>query len=215
MSIRRNNRLRGLDFYIIAGYLSIMRKLSFAFLFFIITSGAVNAQDQGIGLRLGDPMGLTYKKYLDRSHAIELGFGTAGPGWDDAYYRNSFDARDKYEAYRYRSHRVSNTLYLQARYLLHNPIHVQDLEGKWDWYWGLGGVLKISKVRYHYDKSEPPFDDYDVYNDLDFGPEGIIGTEYTFQGIPLTVFGEVSLMLEIVDRIALQPFGGAGVRYNF
>ena len=54
-----------------------------------------------------------------------------------------------------------------------------------------------------------------IYNDIDIGPEGMIGMEYTFEDVPITVFGEVSLMLELVDRVTLRPFTGVGARYRF
>jgi hypothetical protein len=173
------------------------------------------AQDRGIGLRLGDPTGITFKKYFGRTRAFELGLGSALYGWHNNYYVNSFQAYGPYEDYRYRSHSVISTVYLQGRYLQHYDIYVQDLEGKWDWYWGVGAVLKFSKVRYRYQHDEPPFDDTDIYNDVDFGPEGILGMEYTFQDIPLTVFAEISLMFEIVDRVSVRPLSGLGARYRF
>ncbi|MBT1703604.1 hypothetical protein [Chryseosolibacter indicus] len=191
-----------------------MKKVLTLFLFFSTVIIGV-AQDQGIGLRLGDPLGVTYKKYFGDTRAIEFGLGSTGFGSHRSYYRNSFDSRSKYDDYRYRSHRVESTVYLQARYLLHYGIDVQGLEGKWDWYWGVGGMLKVAKVRYRFFDDVPPFEDTDTRTDIDFGPEGIIGMEYTFQDVPISVFGEISLLLEIVDRVTLRPFGGVGVRYNF
>lgn len=191
-----------------------MRKVLTLFFFFFSVVIAV-AQNQGIGIRLGDPMGVTYKRYFGNTRAVEFGLGSAGLGWHDGYYKNSFEARDKYDGYRYRSHTVENTLYLQGRYLLHYNIDVRDIEGKWDWYWGVGGLLKFSKVKYRFYDDIPPFQETDTDNDIDFGPEGIIGMEYTFKDAPITIFGEVSLMFEMVDRVTLRTFGGAGARYNF
>jgi hypothetical protein len=184
--------------------------LSLVFCFF-----AAAAQDQGIGLRLGDPTAITYKKYFNKTRAIEFGIGSASTAWRYKYYRNSFESHDPFNDYRYRSHQVQSTLCLQGRYLLHNDIYVQGLEGKWDWYWGVGGVLKFAKIKYRFENDEPPFNESDIYNDIDFGPEGIIGMEYTFKDVPITVFGEVSIMVEIIDRVTMQPFSGAGARYRF
>lgn len=192
-----------------------MTKKVIALLSFVLCVVVANAQDQGIGLRLGDPTSVTYKKYFNNSKAFEFLLGTSGAGWHYNYYRNTFDDLNEYEGLRYRSHRVKSTLYLQGRYLLHNDIYVQGLEGKWDWYWGLGAMLKIANVEYRFHDDNSSVNNKDTYNDFDLGPEGIIGMEYTFEGVPITVFGEVSLMLEIVDRISIRPFSGAGVRYNF
>ena len=164
-------------------------------------------------MRLGNPLGLTYKKYFG-SKALEFGIGSSGDGWNRGYYENSFEGKDKFNGYNYRSHRLKSSLYLQGRYLVHNEIYVQGLEGEWDWYWGIGGVLKFASVRYRYINDSGAVQE-ETYSDIDLGPEGIAGMEYTFQDVPVAIFGEISLMMEIVDRLTLQPFGAVGVRYNF
>lgn len=173
------------------------------------------AQDRGIGLRLGIPMGITYKKYLPREKAIEFGIGTGYSSWYSHYYENSFYDFDRYEGYRYLSHEVRNPLYLQGRYLFQKDIHIEGMMGKLEWYWGVGGLMKLARVNYRY--RDP--DNVIVRGsrtDIDFGPEGILGMEYTFEQVPLTIFGEFSLMLEIVDRPgAFRGLSGLGVRYNF
>ncbi|MFZ6014646.1 MAG: hypothetical protein ACOYXT_30175 [Bacteroidota bacterium] len=170
---------------------------------------------QGIGVRLGVPTGVTYKKYLAGDRAVEFGLGSAGPGWHSAYYENSIRSFRKYDGKRYLSHDVHSTLYLQGRYLVHTNIEVQGMDGKLDWYWGIGGILKFAKVRYRFEDDTPAGTYTDERTDLDFGPEGIGGMEYTFEDVPISIFAEVSLMLEFVDRVSLRPFSGTGVRYNF
>lgn len=101
-----------------------------AFLMMLIISTAAVAQQQGIGLRLGDPMGVSYKKYFGRTHAIEFGIGSAPANWNNQYYINSFQEYPRYDNYRYQNHTVQSTLYLQARYLFHYNIPVQNMEGK-------------------------------------------------------------------------------------
>lgn len=183
--------------------------------FFTASAQYRSASYRSIGVRLGDPMGVTYKRYIGKTKAVEFLIGTSSPAWHNAYYRNSFNSRDAYENYTYRSHTVESTLYLQARYLLHYNIYVEGMPGKWDWYWGLGGMLKFARVKYWFQDELPPFKQSDVYNDVDFGPEGIAGMEYTFDEVPITVFAEVSLMLELFDRVSLRPYSGAGARYRF
>lgn len=177
--------------------------------------GAAFGQDRGIGLRLGTPMGITFKKYLPHHKAIELGVGTAAPGWHHHYYENSFHDFDKYEGFDYHSHNVRSTVYLQGRYLLDYNIQIEGLIGKLDWYWGVGGLLKIATVEYRYREEAGP-DIRKIAHDFDIGPEGILGMEYTFEKIPLTLFGEVSLMIEIADRPGIaRGLSGVGARYNF
>lgn len=183
----------------------------------ILGSFSTFSQQQGIGLRLGDPIGATYKKYLNKTNAVEFGIGSAPPHWHNSYYLNSFDEYDEYDSYRYQNHTVQSTLYLQARYLFQYRLPVENLIGKLDWYWGVGGLLKVAKVKYSYRENDSPFNTgTDIKNDLDIGPEGILGMEYTFQDTPLTVFGEGSMMLEFLDKpITVRGFGGMGVRFNF
>lgn len=186
---------------------------------FIVSVGLVLgvnawAQQQAIGIRAGDPVGITYKKYFSGSNAFEFIFGTASRSWHQNYYRNSFNEFDKYEDRRYLSHHVESTIYLQGRYLLHNDIMVDGMEGSWQWYWGAGALLKLAKVEYRFQEDLPPYNiDTDVSTDIDLGPEGIIGTEYTFEDLPITFFGEASLFIELADRPAtLRAFGALGMR---
>ena len=172
-------------------------------------------QRQGIGLRIGNPLGLTYKKYLPNERAFEFGFGTAPGGWNKNYYENSF--HDRYEGYRYRSHDVTSTVYFQGRYLFQYDIPVEGMVGKLGWYWGAGALLKFATVKYTYQENDAPGpNSTNKRTDIDFGPEGIGGMEYTFDDIPLTLFGEVSVLLEFADRpLTFRAFAAAGVRFNF
>ena len=189
----------------------------FTIFFLTLGAGAVFAQEQGIGLRIGDPIGITYKRYLAKERAIEFGIGTATSGWNTNYYENSFEDYDRYNNYDYRSHEVKGTLYLQGRYEFQYNIPIEGMEGKLDWYWGIGAMLKVATVDFTYQNEVSPYDIVkDKRTDIDLGPEGIAGMEYTFQDIPLTVFGEVSLMLEFADRpLTFRTFAGVGARFNF
>lgn len=184
-----------------------------AFLLLAISSYAV-AQKQGIGIRIGDPMGATYKRYFGMK-ALEFGLGSTSSGLHHSYYRNSFRHLNRFDNLDYKSHNVKSTLYLQAKYLIHNEIYVQGLEGRWDWYWGIGALLKFATVEYRMDDNAHHVNSKETFHDIDLGPEGVVGMEYTFQNVPISVFADVSLMFEIVNRVTLRPFGGAGARFNF
>lgn len=175
------------------------------------------AQRQAFGLRVGDPVGITYKRYTQTNKSIEFIFGTASPNWRHNYYENSFSKYSEYDGYAYRSHKLSNPVYLQGRYLLHYHIPVDGMEGKLEWYWGLGAMLKFCKVEYRYSDGPPDNSvESDTRNTIDFGPDGIGGVEYTFEDIPLNVFGEVSLLIELADRpLTPQLFGAVGARFIF
>lgn len=172
---------------------------------------------QGIGLRLGSPAGITYKRFLNNNNAIEAVLGTAPSSWYGDYYRNSFDDYDEYDDFRYSSHNVESTLFLSGRYLIHRNIPTSGIDGTLSWYYGAGGVFKLARVRYRYiNFSGNNFAAADNKVDVDLGPEVIGGLEYYFSDLPLSVFGEASLFLELVDRPAsLQIYGGLGLRYLF
>jgi hypothetical protein len=174
------------------------------------------AQNQSIGIRLGEPIGVTYKNYVTKSTAFEFILGTASHGWSSGYYEKSFRNRDSYQGYRYSSHNVNNVVFFQGRYLMNYPIAVQGVEGKFDWYWGVGAALKLARVNYYYQNEQPPHNSYsDQRTDIDFGPEGIGGVEYKFEDLPITLFVEASLMLELGDRFNLHGLIGTGGRFNF
>ena len=189
-------------------------KTIFSVAILVVSFVSLRAQDRGIGLRLGNPYGITYKKYLPRDKAVEFGIGSGYTSWYPHYYENSFHHLDRYEGYDYVSHRVNAPLYLQGRYLLQQDIDIEGMMGKLQWYWGIGGLMKLATVDYRLKRIDVVTTS--TRTDIDIGPEGILGMEYTFEQVPLTIFGEFSLFIEIVDRpAALRGLSGVGVRYNF
>jgi hypothetical protein len=193
-----------------------MRRIIFIAAVACITHAA-NAQNHSIGVRLGEPTGVTYKNYLNKSRSFELGLGFGSSGWSGNYYEKSFHNKSRYNGYYYTSHSVNNTVYFQARYLLNYPIPVEGIEGRFNWYWGIGGILKVAQVRYYYQNELPPYPGYtDTRTDIDIGPEGIGGVEYKFEDLPFTLFVDASMMLEVADQFgALRGFIGTGARYHF
>jgi hypothetical protein len=91
------------------------------------------------------------------------------------------------------------------------------MDGKLEWYWGVGAMLKFCRVEYRYADGPPDNGNkYDTRTSIDFGPDGILGVEYKFEDTPLNVFGEVSLLLELADRpLTPQLFGAVGARFIF
>jgi hypothetical protein len=172
---------------------------------------------QGIGLRAGMPTGITYKNYISKWTALEFNVGFASPHWNRTYYQNQFNDYSRYDNFIYQSHSVESSVYFQGRYLMHLYIPVEGMEGRLNWYWGVGGALKLAKVEYRYsDPESNPSSRTELVTDIDIGPEGIIGAEYTFEDIPCAVFTEASLLVEIADRPgAARVFGALGIRYNF
>lgn len=186
------------------------------FIGFIIFSSWSYAQNynQGIGVRVGDPLSLTYKMYSRGSSALEFTVGSTSRNRHASYYRDKFDRIGDFDNFRYSSHNVKYTLVLQGRYLQHYSFPA-NVEGRLDWYWGAGAQIRFSSLDYSF------FDESDILrtdkrSNFDLGPEGILGVEYELQDFPIVGFAEVSLMAEIVDQpLRVRIFGAVGIRYAF
>jgi len=176
------------------------------------------AQEPGIGLRLGEPFSITYKTFLDDQISIEGMIGRAGPN-SASYYRRSFDNNRPSPNAFYFGHSTSNSLSFNIRGAYHEDftselgIEVGYLLG----YVGVGAQLRSVMVDYTYtDTSISPNLLRDNRRNLDFGPELFGGAEYYFDDLPISVFGEVGLFIELLDRFGHLRFQGAlGVRYLF
>lgn len=173
----------------------------------------------GIGLRLGDPLGLTAKKYLGNGRALEFVIGNSSYyGFD---YRDDFYDRDNYRDFDYLDYDRDASVSIQAHYLFQKDFpNAKGLQ----WYWGIGPQIRFKTYEYYYrfrNYYGPDPDDYiweydrDKVTNVDFGADITIGLEYHIPKAPLSVFGDVNLLLELFD----DPFsfygqGGVGIRYN-
>ena len=182
-------------------------------------NSATSAGALAIGLRLGDPAGITVKKYLPNKHALEFNIGRSSDwGYD---YRDEFYDYSEYRDYDYIGYKRGSAVALQARYLFHNNFpDVSNLH----WYWGIGAQMRFKTHYYDYRYRQyfgSGSGDYEwVYarekiTNVDFGADGILGLEYRIKHSQFSVFADVNVMLEIYDA----PFnfygqGGAGVRYS-
>lgn len=188
------------------------------FILFILFSIGASAQDTHyMGVRIGDPIGITYKKFVRSDRAFEFILGTSSPRWRKNYYENSFYHYTIYDGNSYQSHKVKSSMSLQGRYLFHNTIQAEGMEGKLQWYAGAGAMLKYSRIQYkYYDNTPDNTLLSNVRTNIDFGPEAIGGVEYYFEDIPLAVFGEMSVLFEMADKpLTVQILGGIGVRLGF
>jgi hypothetical protein len=180
------------------------------------TASAQNFPVHSLSVRVGIPVGFTYKTYVTRKAAFEFGIGGASPYWSNHYYINSFNTFSKYKDFKYIDHRVHNTLYLQGRYIKDFPISTTGMEGALNWYCGVGGVLKVASLTYRYTNTDAiPPTQTDKHTDIDFGPEAILGAEYYLEDTPFSFYGEGSAMLEVFDRVGGRLFFAVGARFHF
>lgn len=191
-----------------------MRTLLFTTIAILIGSFSyAQKTSQSIGLKAGDPVGVTYKQYVGNGMAWEAVIGSFPRGLYNNYYKDAF--YDEYNGVQYRGHNVDMALALQARIMWQYSLeeYIPDSE----WYWGVGGNLRVAHVDYRYTVIDPAFGgsiDGDDTN-IDFGPEVFAGAEYFVQEVPLTAFIELGMMVEILDEVGVRLLGGGGVRYNF
>ncbi|MCU0449154.1 MAG: hypothetical protein MUC97_04800 [Bernardetiaceae bacterium] len=156
----------------------------------------------GLGLRVGDPTGLTVKKYFG-DNALEINLGRSYVwGWR-GYYNGRYD--DDWDF------RGRLPLSLQVHYLWHNRLRGTP---ELSWYWGLGAQLRHHSYAVVYKNRGRRYEER--YADYDLGLDFVLGLEYTFSSDPLSIFADVTPFVEVVDRpFYLWLQAGAGVRYNF
>jgi hypothetical protein len=191
-----------------------MRQITLIFFLLMVASGAfAQRYTQAIGLRLGDPVGLNYRMFGRSGAGLEFGIGSANYAYRSGYYRDAFDNRSRFNNATYDFHRVNSSILLQGRYFQQSKLNA-NIDGRLDWFWGIGAAFRSTKVDYTYRLDG--IQHRETVTDIDLGPEGLIGLEYMFPRSPISVFAEVSLMLEIADAPGnLFMLGGVGVRYNF
>jgi hypothetical protein len=179
-----------------------MKKAIVVIIFFLgigFTSTQAQSQDWALGLRLGDPSGVNFRKYFGSSNALDINVGSSG-----YYYNRGRRYRDRYYEY--------GGITLQVNYVWQRDIYSVD---GLQWYYGLGGQL--GSRRYY---------DYEFYNrnryvggytrSIALGATGIIGAEYFIPGTPISVYADAALYMEVIPL----PFWlsvpiGIGGRFNF
>lgn len=181
-----------------------------------------SAQDWGLGLRLGDPSGLTLKKYWS-GRAFEVNLGRThffGPGhyYRDHYVRWYEHEHPGHHGHEFIAYRADPSLALQMHYLVRRP--VRNADGL-DWYYGAGGQLRSYRYYYDYRYKPGPGPDWVVVYDervaeVDLGVDGVLGMEYKFNNAPFNVFLDLTLFMEVIDNpFVFWPQVGLGGRFLF
>lgn len=178
------------------------------------------AQENGAGIRLGEPLSITYKHFIDDEFSIEAMIGSAGVN-GDSYYQKDFESNLPQPNAFYISNSSSKGISFNLRAAYNEDI--TDVfgitQGYLLGYGGAGVQLRTTKVKYLYTDGLAgggviPLQDNRT--NVDFGPEVFVGAEYYFDDVPISVFGEVGFFLELIDRIGhIKGQGGLGVRYLF
>lgn len=169
----------------------------------------------GVGLRAGDPTGLTVKRFMGE-RAWEFNIGRTNMWGFNAEREFNRDYND----YRYLDSRFKSAISLQLRYLVFKPIPIEGKD-KLAWYAGVGGQLRSASVDYRYRYRVGPNNNdwrerWESVNDVDLGADLIGGLDFTFHDVPLSLFTDINLFVELLDSpFFLRLQGGGGIRYNF
>jgi len=178
------------------------------------------AQERSVGLRLGEPFAITYKDFLSDYISFEVMLGSGSVN-GNSYYQRDFENNPPSSSAFYLSHGAKKGVSLHGR-LAYNEDFTETFgieQGYLLGYGGAGVQLRTTQVNYNYANGNPqssvPILREDRTN-VDFGPEAFVGAEYYFDDLPLNVFVEAGLFLELLDRVGhMKGQGGLGIRYIF
>jgi hypothetical protein len=193
--------------------------VKYRILFILILSPFLGfAQERGVGIRLGEPFALTYKDFIEDYLSYEVMLGSGGVNGSN-YYKRSFENNPPNSNAFYLSHAASRGVNLNFRMALHEDITdtFEITAGYLLGYAGAGVQLRTTRVSYIYQPGPVvagPVLSEDRSN-LDIGPEVFAGAEYYFDDLPISIFAEVGVFLELIDRINFRGQGGIGIRYLF
>ncbi len=179
------------------------------------------AQERSIGIRLGEPLSITYKDFLSDYISYEFMLGSAGLN-GNSYYRRNFENNPPNNNAFYFSHSSQKGVSINAR-IAYNEDFTETFgieQGYLLGYGGAGAQLRTATITYAFANglaiSPNAVILEETRSNVDFGPEVFAGAEYYFDDLPLNVFVEVGMFLELLDRVGhIKAQGGIGVRYIF
>ncbi|HSF53329.1 MAG TPA: hypothetical protein VLA71_06230 [Algoriphagus sp.] len=178
------------------------------------------AQERGAGIRLGEPISLTYKDFIEDYLSYEIMIGSAGVNGSD-YYRKDFENNPPSSNAFYQGHSAKKGVSLNFRMALNEDITdlFEITQGYLLGYGGVGVQVRTTNIDYSYYQNTPSNPNESILKEertnFDFGPEAFAGAEYYFDETPISIFLEVGIFLELIDRINVKGQGGIGVRYLF
>ena len=176
---------------------------------------------QSIGVKIGDPLALTYKFYASNTFAFGIDIGKASEGLYSQLHSDRFNSIPEPldTTYFYISHTVLNQNVFSAKvfYYKDGPRAIRGL----DLYLGAGYQMQFIDIKYDYiaARTAPPETRETRQTQLSFTPIGlevIGGLEYAYFNLPISVFAEMGIFFGVDDVQRWQKFqGGMGIRYVF
>lgn len=183
----------------------------------------------GLGFKLGDPFGLTYKYYAKKNFAVAVDLGKPSSGLYNRYFREKFsgyanepDTLGDNASLTYSTHEVTADLTGEVKFLY--SIDADRISEGLQMYIGAGWQWKSTRLRYHYFYNLTSPSGGDLVNApgsfdrtrVTMGPQLILGIEYAYFELPVSAFMEIEFFTDIQTDPGWQRFeGGVGLRYIF
>lgn len=172
----------------------------------------------GIGVKVGDPFGLTFKFYMSKNFAIVADFGKSASALYSQYYTDIFDDYfpDPADTLTYFSHEVVRDWV--GEFKLVYQIDARALSpGLW-FYTGAGVEGRDLKIDYQYSTNAPlPPETRTLQRKrTTLGVEAVVGVEYANFKFPISTFLELEYYYDLAkDPGWTKLQGGVGLRYIF
>jgi hypothetical protein len=177
---------------------------------------------QGLGIKLGDPVALSYKYYPNKKWAFGADIGKAASGLYSKYYREAFhtylpDTLTGEESIEFISQRAITDWYAEAKFLY--QWDAEKISPGLQLYAGLGWQWRSTKLEFDYIYEDGLFE-----NELGkfkrsrftYGPSAIVGFEYSYFSLPMSAFIEIEWFTDALLDPGYNRFqGGIGLRYIF
>jgi hypothetical protein len=177
---------------------------------------------QGIGIKMGDPVALTYKFYPNEHWAFAIDAGKAASGLYSKYYRKVFneyvpDTLSDGASLKYLTHDALADLLVEVKFLY--QWNMEKVSPGLQLYAGLGWQWRNTKLDYAYIWEDGPFENslghFNVQR-FTYGPVGVVGFEYSYFTLPLSAFIEIEGYMDALLDPGYKRFqGGVGLRYVF
>jgi len=183
-----------------------------------------------LGVKVGDPVALTYKFYPNKHWAFAVDAGQAASGLYSKYYRKVFsdylpDSLQGGESLRYFSHKVTADWLVEGKFVY--QFTLDKISPGLQLYAGLGWQWRYTTLQYTYLYEEGSSSNASVSIEQlpageftetrsTYGPVGVLGFEYSNFALPLSAFIEIEGFMDALLDPGYKRFqGGAGIRYVF
>lgn len=174
-------------------------------------------RNYSLGVRVGDPYGITGKVYLKNRWGVEVILGRTFAALHNVANKEAFDKLGNlsYDTTTYLGHEVKHSYVLAIRAAKH--FNIGGYTGL-DWYAAAGVQGRYYQAHYVFQFSEDALTNVTSYDEtiISAGPEVAIGIEFVIPYQPLGIFAEVGAFSDVLNGDLVPKFlGGLGFRYNF